>query len=73
MFSVEKIIKDIVILENLETSEIVKIEKKYIDNVKESDILTYKQGKYEYSEEETLKRKNEIKDLKNKLKIFGRG
>ncbi len=73
MFSVEKITDKNVFLENIQTGETIKILVSEIQNVKESDIVILKNNKYIYSEEETLKRKEKIKNLKNKLKVKNRG
>ncbi len=73
MFAVEKIINDVVFLENIKTGEIVKVSSNTLKDVKESDIIIFKDNKYIYSKEETLKRKKQIKNLKNKLKVINRG
>lgn len=69
MFVVEKIVNDNIVLENMDSSEKIHIGLDILPNVKESDIIILNNGKYEYSEYETEKRKNKIKNLKSKLKI----
>ncbi len=72
MFSVEKIINEIVILENLNTCEKVEVSREILQDIKESDIVIFENGTYTYSEEETLKRKNKIEILKSKLKVLNK-
>lgn len=69
MFVVEKIVNDNIVLENMDSSEKIHIGLDILPNVKESDIIILNNGKYEYSEYETEKRKNKIKNLKSRLKI----
>ncbi len=73
MFSVEKVTDNFIVLENLETLDKVKVDSLKLKNIKESDIVIFKDGNYEYSEKETLKRKNKINALKDNLKVLNRG
>ena len=64
-YSVDEIIDDIIKLENLETREIVYLNKDELDlNIKENDILIYENGTYQLD----YKTKEErIKFLREKL------
>ncbi len=69
MFSVEKVSNEVVILENIQTGEMTKVPSYELKDVKESDIVILNNEKYIYSKDETLKRKEKINKLKNKLRL----
>lgn len=64
-YSVDEIIDDIIKLENLETREIVYLNKDELNlNIKENDILIYKNGAYRLDDKAKEER---IKFLREKL------
>lgn len=68
-FSVDEIIDDIIKLENLETREIIYINKSDIDfDIYENDILVLKNNKYIKDDELKNKRVNMLKEKLERLK-----
>ena len=68
-FSVDEIIDDIIKLENLETREIIYINKSDIDfDIYENDILILKNNKYIKDDELKNKRVNMLKEKLVRLK-----
>lgn len=68
-FSVDEIIDDIIKLENLETREIIYINKSDIDfDIYENDILILKNNKYIKDDELKNKRVNMLKEKLERLK-----
>lgn len=69
MYTVDRIEKEYIVLENRETLEIIKIEKKLLPNsIKEQDIVNFINNKYIIDKELTNSTKKNIKDRFNKLK-----
>lgn len=68
-YSVDEIIDDIIKLENLETREIIYINKSDIDfDIYENDILILENNKYIKDDEFKNKRVNMLKDKLERLK-----
>lgn len=68
-YSVDEIIDDIIKLENLETREIIYINKSDIDfDIYENDILILKNNKYIKDDELKNKRVNMLKEKLERLK-----
>lgn len=68
-YSVDEIIDDIIKLENLETREIIYINKSDIDfDIYENDILVLKNNKYIKDDELKNKRVNMLKEKLERLK-----
>lgn len=68
-YSVDEIIDDIIKLENLETREIIYINKSDIDfDIYENDILVLKNNKYIKDDELKNKRINMLKEKLERLK-----
>ncbi len=68
-FVVEKIIDDKIVLEDLNKGTQLTVQNFLVSPIiKESDIVIFEDGVYNYSEEETLKRKEHIKEMMKKLK-----
>lgn len=68
-YSVDEIIDDIIKLENLETREIIYINKSDIDfDIYENDILVLKNNKYIKDDELKSKRVNMLKEKLERLK-----
>lgn len=68
-YSVDEIIDDIIKLENLETREIIYINKSDIDfDIYENDILVLENNKYIKDDELKNKRVNMLKDKLERLK-----
>lgn len=69
MYTVDRIEKEYIVLENRETLEIVNVEKKLLpNNIKEQDIVNFINNKYIIDKELTNSTKKNIKDRFNKLK-----
>ena len=68
-YAVDKIEDDIIVLENIKTNEIKKIKINEINfNVKESDILIYKNNKYIKDDNEKESRLKTIQEKFNRVK-----
>lgn len=68
-YAVDKIENDIVVLENIKTGEIINESKDNISiNVKERDIIIFRDGKYFFDDIEKLKRINMLREKMNRLK-----
>lgn len=68
-YAVDKIENDIVVLENIKTGEIISESKDNISiNVKERDIIIFRDGKYFFDDIEKLKRINMLREKMNRLK-----
>ncbi len=68
-YSVDEIIDDIIKLENLETREIIYINKSDIDfDIYENDILVFENNKYIKDDELKNKRVNMLKEKLERLK-----
>lgn len=68
-YSVDEIIDDIIKLENLETMEIIYINKSDIDfDIYENDILVFENNKYIKDDELKNKRVNMLKEKLERLK-----
>lgn len=69
MYTVDRIEKEYIVLENRETLEIINVEKEMLpNNVKEQDIVDFINNKYIIDKELTNSTKKNIKDRFNKLK-----
>ena len=69
MYTVDRIEKEYIVLENRETLEIINVEKKLLpNNIKEQDIVNFINNKYIIDKELTNSTKKNIKDRFNKLK-----
>lgn len=69
MYTVDRIEKEYIVLENRETLEIINVEKKLLPNsIKEQDIVNFINNKYIIDKELTNSTKKNIKDRFNKLK-----
>lgn len=69
MYTVDRIEKEYIVLENRETLEMINIEKKLLpNNIKEQDIVNFINNKYIIDKELTNSTKKNIKDRFNKLK-----
>lgn len=67
-FSIDRFENNFAICENMQTHEMINIEKSLIpENCKSGDILAFKEGKYVLDKSQTLKKQNEIKNLVNSL------
>ncbi|MBR1416805.1 MAG: DUF3006 domain-containing protein [Bacilli bacterium] len=67
-YSVDRIEEDIAILENIETGEIVEINKNELEeDIKESDILIFKDNKYIKDDEE---KEDRLKSLEEKFNLI---
>lgn len=68
-YAVDKIENDIVVLENIKTGEVINESKDNISiNVKERDIIIFRDGKYFFDDIEKLKRINMLREKMNRLK-----
>ena len=65
-FSVDRIEDDYVILVNNDTGRVIEVKLDF--TVKEGDILTFKNNKYQINEAEYNKRQEEILEKLNKVK-----
>ena len=69
MYTVDRIEKEYIVLENRETLEMINVEKKMLpSNIKEQDIVNFINNKYIIDKELTNSTKKNIKDRFNKLK-----
>ena len=69
MYTVDRIEKECIVLENRETLEMINVEKKMLpNNIKEQDIVNFINNKYIIDKELTNSTKKNIKDRFNKLK-----
>lgn len=69
MFCIDRIIGEIVILENMDTEEIINTDINYFDKgIEEGNLFEKVDEKYFFNEVATLERKANIKDLLNRLK-----
>ncbi len=69
MYTVDRIEKEYIVLENRETLEMINVEKKMLpNNIKEQDIVNFINNKYIIDKELTNSTKKNIKDRFNKLK-----
>ena len=69
MYTVDRIEKEYIVLENRETLEMINEEKEMLpNNVKEQDIVNFINNKYIIDKELTNSTKKNIKDRFNKLK-----
>lgn len=69
MYTVDRIEKEYIVLENRETLEMINVEKEMLpNNVKEQDIVNFINNKYIIDKELTNSTKKNIKDRFNKLK-----
>ena len=69
MYTVDRIEKEYIVLENRETLEMINVEKKLLpNNIKEQDIVNFINNKYIIDKELTNSTKKNIKDRFNKLK-----
>lgn len=67
-YSVDRIEEEIAILENIETGEIVEINKNELEeDIKESDILIFKDNKYIKDDEE---KEDRLKSLEEKFNLI---
>ncbi len=68
LFVIDRIIDDIVIIENMQTLEIMEIKKyQVIGSCDEANVLIKNADNYVFSQEETVKRTNYIKDISNSI------
>lgn len=69
MYTVDRIEKEYIVLENRKTLEMTNVEKKMLpNNIKEQDIVNFINNKYIIDKELTNSTKKNIKDRFNKLK-----
>lgn len=69
MYTVDRIEKEYIVLENRETLEMINVEKEMLpNNIKEQDIVNFINNKYIIDKELTNSTKKNIKDRFNKLK-----
>ena len=69
MYTVDRIEKEYIVLENRETLEMINVEKKMLpNNIKEQDIVNFINNKYIIDKELTNSTKKNIKNILNKLK-----
>ena len=69
MYTVDRIEKEYIVLENRETLEMINVEKEMLpNNIKEKDIVNFINNKYIIDKELTNSTKKNIKDRFNKLK-----
>lgn len=69
MYTVDRIEKEYIVLENRETLEMINVEKEILpNNIKEQDIVNFINNKYIIDKELTNSTKKNIKDRFNKLK-----
>lgn len=67
-YAVDRIEENIVILENIETEEILEIDKSLFDEVNEKDIFTYNNGIFRKDLVEQKNREEIIREKMKKLK-----
>lgn len=69
MYTVDRIEKEYIVLENRNTLEMINVEKEMLpNNIKEQDIVNFINNKYIIDKELTNSTKKNIKDRFNKLK-----
>ncbi len=69
MYTVDRIEKEYIVLENRKTLEMINVEKEMLpNNIKEQDIVNFINNKYIIDKELTNSTKKNIKDKFNKLK-----
>ncbi len=67
-YSVDRIEDDIVVLENIKNNNIIEIDISLLPKVKESDIVIFRDGKYQIDNKAKLERIKIINEKLNKLK-----
>lgn len=68
-YSIDRIENDIAVLENIDTNEIIEIEKSLLpENIKESNIVIYENDKYKLDQETEDSRKKDLLSRFSKLK-----
>lgn len=66
-YAIDRIEEDIVVLENLESREIIEINKNLIINPHEKDIIVFENGIYKKDASEYLRREEIIREKLKKL------
>ena len=68
-YAVDRIIEDIVILENIEDKTILELNKNILpDNIKEGNIIIKEDNNYIVDEEEEIERRKRIEEKLNKIR-----
>ena len=67
MYTVDKIIDDIIVLIDCNNNIYEEKKELFPNEIKENDVVIYKEGKYLIDKEETIKLKNSTRDLFNSL------
>lgn len=68
-FAIDRFEEDIAVLENINTKEIINIEKKHLPGIaEEGDIIKRINGKFFLDEQKTMQRKQEIEERFKRLK-----
>lgn len=67
-YAVDRIEGKFIVLENIETNEIINIPASSLPEVKEGDIVIYENNTYRIDQKETESRLNSIKERMNKLR-----